>query len=630
MRQYHLDVNRCPPELRAALAEVKALHRKRFARRDAVRLAFEKDPALKSGGLSVSKSDALFAVRYGRKCDALRALGRLLGEDAADRADFAETARFDMLGIMIDISRNGVLTLDAARQYLLRCSLMGVNMAVLYAEDTYEVPGEPFFGYLRGRYTQEEMKALDDYADALGIEMFPCIQALAHMAQVLQWPAYADRRDTEGVLLAGDEKTYALIDKMIAAASAPFRSKRIHIGMDEAHGIGSGRYRQLNGEKRPFDILNAHLARARDLCLARGLKPMIWSDMYFRLGSKSNGYYDKETVIPADVVAGIPKDVQLVYWDCYHFEPEFYADWIDRHRALGSEPLFAGGVWTWNHFWCCLPFSFTVTEAAMKACKQKGLREAFVTMWGDDGMECDVFSALPGIQFFCEHGYNDAVDPARLRANFRGSCDADLDTWVKAAGLDIIPGLATPDRSNANVGKWLLWQDPLLAFLDPQVEGLPLREHYARLAADLAAAAQPGSLSARLAMPAAIARALSLKVDLRRNLAAACQAGDRARLKELAETDLPALRKAVDEAWKAHRAMWLSTYKPFGLEVLEGRYGKLRTRLESLADRLKGYLAGRVDSIPELAVNFEKAFPTPPGTFPHMNCSRAETPSVIK
>ncbi|WP_249260941.1 hypothetical protein [Virgibacillus pantothenticus] len=45
-----------------------------------------------------------------------------------------------------------------------------------------------------------------------------------------------------------------------------------------------------------------------------GLKPMLWSDMYFRLGSETGGYYDLEAEIPEEVVAAIP-DVQLVYWD---------------------------------------------------------------------------------------------------------------------------------------------------------------------------------------------------------------------------------------------------------------------------------------------------------------------------
>src|SRR5208283_644212 len=113
---------------------------RRFAREKplSVALTFERDPALKGGGLAVAKSASACRVRYGRKVDAFRALGRLMGEaaeGAARRGDFSETPRFDLLGIMIDISRNGVLTPDAARQMLRRCALMGLNMPILYSED---------------------------------------------------------------------------------------------------------------------------------------------------------------------------------------------------------------------------------------------------------------------------------------------------------------------------------------------------------------------------------------------------------------------------------------------------------------------------------------------------------------
>ena len=635
MRKLWIDLKECPAELRGGLAEIVAEYPKRFtrAKRLGTALTFAPDTALKGGGLAVAKRARACSVRYGRRVDAFRALGRLMGElaeGAARRGNFSETSRFDLLGIMIDVSRNGVLTPESARALLRRCALMGLNMAILYSEDTYEVPGEPFFGYLRGRYTYDEMKSLDDYADSLGIEMFPCIQALGHLQQVLQWPAYAEYRDTDDVLLAGDEKSYALLDKMIAAASAPFRSRRIHIGMDEAHGIGSGRFRKLHGEKRPFDIFNDHLARVRDLCRKRGLKPMIWSDMYFHLGSKTGDYYDRDCVIPPDVVAKIPRDVQLVYWDYYHFEPEFYRNMIRRHRALGSEPVMAGGVWTWNHFWAALPVSFTVTDACMTACREEKLREVFVTMWGDDGMECDVFSALPGLQIFAEHGYSDAVDPALLRANFLGSCDAVLDDWTRASELDSVPCLATPAKSWANVSKWLLWQDPLLALMDPETEGCSLRAHYEKLSAALFRAARKTPASRRLIFPGRLARALALKCDLRRNLAEAYAAGNRRKLRRICEGDLVALRKAVDELWKCHRDLWLATYKPFGLEVIEKRYGGLRTRLESLSDRLVAYLSGKVLEIPELDARLEKIGLGKPGDLPHVNYSRVSTPSCIK
>ena len=115
MRKLWMDLKECPAELRRGLGEIAAEYPKRFtrAKRLGVALTFEQDPALKSGGLAVVKRASACRVRYGRKVDAFRALGRLMGEAAdspARRGNFSETPRFDLLGIMIDVSRNGVLT----------------------------------------------------------------------------------------------------------------------------------------------------------------------------------------------------------------------------------------------------------------------------------------------------------------------------------------------------------------------------------------------------------------------------------------------------------------------------------------------------------------------------------------
>ena len=62
---------------------------------------------------------------------------------------------FDRLGIMLDCSRNGVLTVASVKRYMDILSKLGYNCLMLYTEDTYEVDNQPFFGYLRGRYSQE-------------------------------------------------------------------------------------------------------------------------------------------------------------------------------------------------------------------------------------------------------------------------------------------------------------------------------------------------------------------------------------------------------------------------------------------------------------------------------------------
>jgi hexosaminidase len=623
MNAFHIDLKSCPAELQAGLAEIIRERADRFS--DAG-TKVQLEPARDEKTVSAIVEAKSVTIRYPRMIDAFRALGRLLGQ--ATLKSFNETPKFDMLGVMIDVSRNGVLLPEAARTLLRRCALMGINVMMLYSEDTYEVPGEPYFGYLRGRYSQAELRELDQYANALGIEMFPCIQALGHLEQILQWPVYKPLEDVKGVLIAEEEQTYALVEKMITAASAPFKSKRIHVGMDEAHGVGTGKYKDKHGAKPPFDVLNTHLNRVRQICEKQGLRPMIWSDMYFRLGSKNNDYYDKQWSIPPQVVKDIPKDVQLVYWDYYHNDQAFYEEWIDHHRKLGSEPVMAGGVWTWNRLWASLPVSFLRTKSCMDACRIKNLKEVFVTMWGDDGMECDIFSALPGMQYFADLGYGDASDDKTFHENFRGAAGFELGGYVKASGIDTPPGVEEPKKCEGNISKLLLWQDPLLSIIDPQMPQSP-RNYYLGLAEELTALSRESG-NARLCFPAQVAKVLGLKCELHQRLVAAYEKQDRKALQSILDGDLAELRTAVDTLWKIHREMWLATYKPFGLEVIENRYGGLRTRLESVALRLQDYIARTTNEIAELQEPLLKVLPVRVDNIPNMDQGRVKTPSFIK
>ncbi len=79
--------------------------------------------------------------------------------------------------------------------------------------------------------------------------------------------------------------------------------------------------------------------------------------------------------------------------------------------------------------------------------------------------------------------------------SFNGTCGADLDDWVRAAGIDSVPLIPEPHKDRTNTSRGLLWQDPLLALYDPCVEGMDLHKHYVDLAQSLFAAAAKGGLS---------------------------------------------------------------------------------------------------------------------------------------
>ena len=232
-------------------------------------------------------------IRYPDK-NAL-ARGCFLAAEAIKRGErlhIDQKRHFDDCGVMIDMSRGGVMNVCAVKKVIEQSAALGMNFLQLYTEDTYTVPEYPRFGYLRGRYTKEELRTLDDYADAYGIELVPCIQTLAHLGQFLQWKENAHMKDQATILLIDEPDVYTFIEAEIRAVRDCFRSKRIHIGMDEAHGVGLGQYFAKHGLVDRFELLNRHLTKVVDICSRYDFKPMMWSDMFFRLGSKTNEYYD--------------------------------------------------------------------------------------------------------------------------------------------------------------------------------------------------------------------------------------------------------------------------------------------------------------------------------------------------
>jgi hexosaminidase len=536
-----------------------------------------------------------------------RGLG-LLVEHMTAGAPFSlsEAPQFRSLGAMLDCSRNAVLAPRTVDALLARMALMGFDTLMLYTEDTYTVEGEPFFGYMRGRYSQEEMRLMDARASDFGIELVPCVQTLAHLEQYLRWEAAAEHRDTADVLLAGDDSTYALIERMLRSASAPVRSRRIHLGMDEAHSLGLGRYLDRNGYRARAEIMRGHLQRVCGICERLGLSPMIWSDMFFRTQIRGGGYYDPDVRIPADAARGMPADLTIVYWDYYHDDERFYSLYLDAHASLGLPVAFAGGIYTYAGMFPNYDKSLRTAAAALSACKAHGVGEVIVTAWNDNGAECNHFADLLGLQAYAEHAYRaDAPSMEDLARRLAVCAGASAEDFMAMGSLDCLPGVEEGGLERSNPSRWLLWQDPLLGLFDEHVRGMPLREHYGALAGRLRGARERPRVRpeyARLFRTAeALCRVLEMKADLGMRIRDAYARGDRAGLARIADGDIPELIGRVAELHEAHRDMWMSTNKPFGWEVTDIRYGGLTARLSSARRRLAAFAAGELAEVEELA-----------------------------
>lgn len=196
---------------------------------------------------------------------------------------------------------------------------MGYNALYLYMEDTYEIEGEPYFGHLRGRFTASELKELDAYCDKKGVELIPAIQTLAHLMRIFNWSVYKPLHDIDDIIIAGDEKTYELIDKMLATAAKCFKTRTINVGMDEALHLGLGEHLNKFGYEKRSTILAKHLAGVSDLSKKHGLNPMMWSDMFIKVANNDDYYPQKPNYKAiSEQKASVPDNVKLIYWDYYH------------------------------------------------------------------------------------------------------------------------------------------------------------------------------------------------------------------------------------------------------------------------------------------------------------------------
>ncbi len=562
---------------------------------------FEELPA-GSGTVSEVLRDGMdVCIRYRGLSGALRGVGAALSGITTQK----ESTSFKRLGIMLDCSRNRVMTPEHAKEWMAKMALMGYNQILLYCEDTFEVDGEPYFGYMRGGYTMEELKDMDAFAQRLGIELMGCIELLGHCEHILKWyMPFMGVRDTSKVLLVDAPETYNLIDKIIKFWSEALSTRRIHIGMDEAHDMGRGAFMDRFGVQDAFQIFNRHLAKVNSICKNHGLNAMIWSDMYFRIADTKNHNYYCNLPIPPEVAAEIPEDVQLVYWDYYHQEQQIIEDMIERHLETGRPTLMGSGIWTWNaDFWYDHSTTRKTAPMGLAAARAKKLEELFFTMWGDNGAMCDYDSALAGLCYCADHGFGQ-TDEAITSKRFQGICGANYEGAILAGNLfsDDQPCLAGLNCHCRPAH--LLYDDPLLGIHSEQIR-ISDPELETKLAAHLRAAQKQlrhyhttsagdyENLNNWLKL-------LIHKLELRSALTRAYDRGDRAELRTLATTGVRNCIKLAQAFAASYSRQWLRTSKPFGLEVMEIRNAGLIARLNTLAQRLKDYLSGACTSIPEL------------------------------
>ena len=496
---------------------------------------------------------------------------------------------FKHFGAMLDCSRNGVMKSQVVKVMIDYLSQMGYNTLMLYTEDTYEVDNQPYFGYLRGRYSQMELMAIDQYARSKGIELIPCIQALAHLNAIMRWPQYRDMSDCDDILCIGDERVYRLLEDIFATLDRCFTSRTVNIGMDEAYMLGLGRYREKNGYPDRTEIFLSHLNKVAKIGKKYGFTLCMWSDMFFRLAT---GEHYGEGKLDSRVKDLIPENVQLIYWDYDNWDKAHYDSLMKRHKELQEDIWFAGGAYTWTGFAPHNSYSIEAAQKTVECCIDNRVSHMLVTLWGDNGNECSKFSALPTLFTISElvKGNTDMED---IRCKFQKMFGLSFDQFML---------LELPDTANAegvcNPDKYMLYSDCFLGPWDSTVRETDA-QRYKACAEKLAEIPEEYPLSYIFNTQKALCNVLACKFDLGLRTRKAYQKKDRSELQSL----LPRYEDLVSKLeilYKAFEKQWMTENKPHGFDVQDIRLGGLMRRVTHCRERLSQYLDGQIETLEEL------------------------------
>jgi hypothetical protein len=291
------------------------------------------------------------------------ARGRVPACDVEDAPDFARR------GILLDVSRGKVPTLETLKQIVELCVRLKLNVLMLYVEHVFRFRRHPQIGAGASPLEAQTLRELDAFAAAHHVELVPALQSLGHMDHVLNLPAYAHLAETprNWTLAPTDPGTYELLSDLYDEFLPNFRSRLFNANCDESFDLGSGRSAARGRELGPGGLLLEHVRRVRALARAHGKRTLIWADMVHRHPER---------------IAELERDLVLLDW-WYEAAGDF--ERVARFAEAGLEFWVCPGTASWN---CLFPRVETSLENIRRwaeAGRRHGAAGLLVTDWGDYG-----------------------------------------------------------------------------------------------------------------------------------------------------------------------------------------------------------------------------------------------------
>lgn len=502
----------------------------------------------------------------------LSQVGRLSQEKgAAPLCRIVDSPDFPNRGIMLDVARDKVPTMETLYGLVDLMASWKFNQLQLYTEHTFAYAGHEAVWKDASPITPEEARQLDAYCRDRYIQFVPNQNSFGHMGRWLSHPQYAPLAEVPGRndLSPVDPGSIALIRDLYGQLLPNFSSPYVNIGCDETGTLGDGRSQAAAARRGKGRVYLDFLLQIREVAAAHGKSVQFWADII-------NNY-------PA-LIPELPEDMVAMEWGYEANHP--YASHTRRFRESGVRFYVVPGTSSWNSFLGRTDNALANMRNAAEHGIANGAEGFLLTDWGDGGhWQFLPVSYLPfifgaGVSWHFEG--NRYMDAAAM---------ADRYAFFDAAG---VTGGAARDLGNAHLASGMevdnrtVYYQVMARYLDRPMNRYGLE----RLTVE--------SLEATIArIDAGLGRledadlrgpdAALILAEFRTNAALAkfaCRLGiARIRAGRVGTSALPAAARAplaaeLEAILPAYRELWLSRNRPGGLRDSAGRLEELVAMLK--------------------------------------------------
>lgn len=351
----------------------------------------------------------------------LRQLARLQ-PGRLPRVEVEDAGVFATRGVMLDVSRDRVPTMAHLFGTVDLLASLKFNHVQLYTEHTFAYAGHEEAWRDSSAITAAEMRTLDDYCAARGVELSANQNCFGHLAKWLRLPRYRGLAEIERdeqewrfmhfarfgpfSLCPTEPACAAFVGDLLGQLVPTVRSGRVNIGCDETFDVGWGRSaaaaRALVESGR---AKNADQARAMLFFYFVGVINAALKRVKTRAGGTARAMMWADIALHHEALLHrLPEDAIGLAWA---YEPtDKFAAWVRTLVERGREAWVCPGTSSWR--------SFTgrtrerrgnIADAAEQGAAA-GASGLLVCDWGDVGHRQGWVVSVPALAQAAEAAWN--------------------------------------------------------------------------------------------------------------------------------------------------------------------------------------------------------------------------------